>query len=49
MLEDDADYEPTWSIHLEGIGYDVLEARGGDEALSLLKQYTSIACCLLTW
>jgi two-component system, NtrC family, sensor kinase len=46
VVEDDADVRAYVVDTLGGMGYDVLEARGGEEALRLMKEYKGIGLLL---
>jgi nitrogen-specific signal transduction histidine kinase/CheY-like chemotaxis protein len=46
VVEDDADVRAYVVDTLGGMGYDVLEAGGGDEALRLMKEYKGIGLLL---
>jgi CheY-like chemotaxis protein/two-component sensor histidine kinase len=46
VVEDDADVRAYVVETLGGLGYDVLEAAGGEDALRLMKEYKSIGLLL---
>jgi CheY-like chemotaxis protein len=46
VVEDDADVRSYVVETLSVLGYDVLEAGGGDEALSRLEEYQSVRLLL---
>jgi CheY-like chemotaxis protein len=46
VVEDDADVRAYVTETLEGIGYDVLQAGGGEDALNLMDQHSAIALLL---
>jgi two-component system NtrC family sensor kinase len=46
VVEDDADVRSYVVDTLGGMGYDVLEARGGEEALRLMKEYKGVGLLL---
>jgi signal transduction histidine kinase/CheY-like chemotaxis protein len=46
VVEDDADVRSYVTETLEGLGYDVLEAGGGDDALRLMDKHQTIALLL---
>ena len=46
VVEDDADVRAYVVDTLGGLGYDVLEAAGGEDALRLMKEYKSIGLLL---
>ena len=46
MVEDDADVRAYVVETLGGLGYDVLEASGGDDALRVMREYKGIGLLL---